>query len=346
MTQSEREVLIHKYHTLAASMQKDIDSKLDSGTSKQRPTPRRARIIDSQRRDAERLTRVQRGLRALATHLSTNDDLPQLLTHLTSRKAVEECLSGYSNEAAQNALMKLIDNHKDLAQLEADAKMKAETEEKALLAELIGAKIPGFWPTPATVVRTMAEQVQIHFEDNAQFIQNRTMTMLEPSAGIGDIARGACDFFSNEMNAVVHLTMIERNYRLFEILNLRHRKEQFADSTVIQREDFLDLNLNDKNGISPFIGKYKVILMNPPFENGADIDHVRHAFDNCLDDGGILVAIMGEGAFFRTEKKAVEFREWLEFFQGTSEKLPDGTFDGGQFRSTGVATRMVILTNE
>jgi hypothetical protein len=35
---------------------------------------------------------------------------------------------------------------------------------------------------------------------------------------------------------------------------------------------------------------------------------------------------MGEGVFFGQDKKAVEFREWLESVGGSSEKLEDGTF--------------------
>jgi 16S rRNA G1207 methylase RsmC len=62
--------------------------------------------------------------------------------------------------------------------------------------------------------------------------------------------------------------------------------------------------------------------MNPPFSNGQDIDHVRHAFD-LLADGGRLIAIMSEGTFYRSDKKAVNFRAWLDEHSGTSERLPE-----------------------
>lgn len=38
--------------------------------------------------------------------------------------------------------------------------------------------------------------------------------------------------------------------------------------------------------------------MNPHFKNNQDIQHVRYAY-NYLNEEGILVAIMGRGAFFR-----------------------------------------------
>ena len=60
--------------------------------------------------------------------------------------------------------------------------------------------------------------------------------------------------------------------------------------------------------------------MNPPFSNRRDIEHVRHAYE-LLKPGGRIVAIMGEGSFFGSDKKATEFREWLDSLNGTSEKL-------------------------
>ena len=50
-------------------------------------------------------------------------------------------------------------------------------------------------------------------------------------------------------------------------------------------------------------GKYDKIIMNPPFENGQDIDHIRHAY-SLLNDGGRVVCIMSEGTFYRNDKKS------------------------------------------
>ena len=63
-----------------------------------------------------------------------------------------------------------------------------------------------------------------------------------------------------------------------------------------------------------------------------------------LSPGGRIVAIMGEGVFFGQDKKAVEFREWLESVGGTSEKLPDGSFlDPSLPVNTAVNARMVVI---
>ena len=61
---------------------------------------------------------------------------------------------------------------------------------------------------------------------------------------------------------------------------------------------------------------YDRIVMNPPFSDRRDVEHVQHAYE-LLKPGGRLVAIMGEGSFFGSDKKAVAFREWLESVGGT-----------------------------
>lgn len=88
---------------------------------------------------------------------------------------------------------------------------------------------------------------------------------------------------------------------------------------------------------------YDRIIMNPPFSDGRDIQHVMHAY-SLLRPGGRIVAIMGEGAFFQSNKRAEGFREWLEERGATNEKLPDGSFmDPSLPVNTGVAARMVVI---
>lgn len=53
---------------------------------------------------------------------------------------------------------------------------------------------------------------------------------------------------------------------------------------------------------------------------------MRRAYD-LLKPGGRLVAIVSEGSFFGKDKKAAEFRDWLEEVGGTSEKLAEGSFN-------------------
>ncbi len=80
------------------------------------------------------------------------------------------------------------------------------------------------------------------------------------------------------------------------------------------------------------------IVMNPPFTRSQDIDHVRHAY-KFLRPGGKLVAIMSTGFTFRSDRKAVEFREWLDEVGGEWTAN-----DAGAFKSSGTMVNTVMVT--
>lgn len=170
----------------------------------------------------------------------------------------------------------------------------------------------GFFQTPETVVTRMIEIVRP--------IDLPSSLTLEPSAGLGAIARYLTG---------CNLTLIEKNEYRVGLL-----KKEFKNVLCM---DFLDFDAPFKNG-----NFYDRIYMNPPFEEGQDIDHVRHAYE-LLKNGGALVSVMGEGAFFRGDKKATSFREWLLTIGGSSEILPKGSFKES---GTGVNARLVVIRKE
>ena len=100
----------------------------------------------------------------------------------------------------------------------------------------------------------------------------------------------------------------------------------------VNYRDFLDVTKKE-------IGSINRVVMNPPFTRHQDIDHVRHAYD-LLDAGGILVAIMCESTFFRTDKKSVEFRDFLDSVYAQAIKLEPGAFHES---GTDVVTRIVKI---
>jgi hypothetical protein len=173
---------------------------------------------------------------------------------------------------------------------------------------LIGKPIPGFFPTPRPVIDRMLEAADIR----------PGMSVLEPSAGKGDIADAV-----REASPEAAVSAVEPVGDLREILEAKGH--QVVDS------DFLG-----------HAGQYDRIVMNPPFENGQDADHVRHAYDQ-LKPGGKLVAVMSEGPFFRQDRKAAGFRDWLSSVGGESEQM-QGAFAGRDaFRQTGVNSRLVVI---
>lgn len=199
---------------------------------------------------------------------------------------------------------------KDLAELMGPKKTEPDTQRqiREKTAALIGVKIPGFFPTPKPVAEAMVEAADIQ----------EGMTVLEPSAGKGDLA----DVIRDETG--ITPDVIETSSTLGDILKLKGYEPLQAD--------FLEQT-----------GEYDRIVINPPYEKGQDIDHVRHAYD-MLKPGGRIVALMSEGVFSRGDSKATAFRQWLEEVGGTSEKIAAGAFTGKEsFRQTGVAIRQVVI---
>jgi hypothetical protein len=86
------------------------------------------------------------------------------------------------------------------------------------------------------------------------------------------------------------------------------------------------------------------VLMNPPFEDGKDVEHVTKAL-SLLKPGGRLVAIMGNGAFYRHYNKDKAFREMLSNKDAwVSEPIIDAFKKA--FNPTGVAVRIVVINED
>jgi len=191
--------------------------------------------------------------------------------------------------------------------MELRGELKKEDPVKAAERALVGRKIPGYFPTPSDLSDRLVEEAGIQPGDK----------VLEPSAGKGNIADAI-----KERHPDADLDAIEPVEDLRKILESKGHRLAGRDFTEHE-------------------GDYDKIVMNPPFEDGQDIDHVRRAYDQ-LKPGGRLVSIMSEGPFFRNDRKATTFRDWLEGVGGFSESLPEGSFKSAE-RPTGVATRMVVI---
>lgn len=335
--QSNHIGVAEKLKDIADGMQKQIDAKLHSAISKQRPTARRMRIAAGMREDGYRMQEIQSILYALsqAHKTGTINDYPFLKQ--VRNKAGAELINQYGNgtkhhwdmqrqlDSNKEALQKLGINNVfewSLADTQkgevlykySPAQVKKQTENerkvKELEMEVIGRKIPGFFPTPVPLIERMIELADIEKEHS----------ILEPSAGKGDILDTIKALYPD---ANLKLYACEVHSTLREILKLK-------DYSLIAA-DFLELN-------TP---KFDRIVMNPPFENGQDIDHVTHAL-KLLKPGGRLVSIMGEGTFFRQFKKDSAFRELLKEKNAYVSEPLDEAFKNA-FNSTGVRVRIVAI---
>ena len=181
---------------------------------------------------------------------------------------------------------------------------------------MIGRRKDGldFFPTPSNQAQEMVDVADIQ----------PGMSVYEPHAGMGHIA-------DQIREAGFEPDVGELSGDRRELLE--------AKGYNLVSHDFLDMTLAD----TPDGKGYDRIIMNPPFSDRRDAQHVMHAYD-LLKPGGRLVAIMGEGAFFGQDKRAQEFRDWLDQAKGTSEKLAEGTFQDPSLPvTTGVNARMVVI---
>jgi protein-L-isoaspartate O-methyltransferase len=317
--------IAEKLRDLADRLQKDINHARREMT--QNPTPKRMREYRSRGHDADNWERGQRAMRCLAAAHDAGT-VPDSLRTLTTKAAILPLVykstkgGGYydvipddayrDTTAAGRAMQAMIETTTP-EQAAQDAERDKQEGIRRKIDALRFADIPGFFPTPAPLVALMIDRA--HIEPGH--------VVLEPSAGIGSIADAIRTAWGND----VSLRCCELRPALQEILKAKGH-------TLTDRDDFLE---------TPTYEIFDRILMNPPFENLQDVDHVQHAFD-CLKPGGRLVAIMSASPFFNGRRKGEDFRQWLDDTGGKVYPLPDDAFKGVQaFRQTGVSTRLVVI---
>ena len=139
------------------------------------------------------------------------------------------------------------------------------------------------------------------------------MRVLEPSAGVGNIAREiatlGCDPVCCEIDP-----------KRAGLLR--------GEFSQVREGDFL--RMTD-------LGMFDRVVMNPPFAKQADIAHVSHALGLVRPEGR-LVAIMSAGVLFRENEKTRAFREKVSERGGSITRVP-----AGAFRASGTDVSTVIV---
>lgn len=167
----------------------------------------------------------------------------------------------------------------------------------------------GFFPSPEPVVREVMRRAGLYRREDVSrpdTFEWRPVRVLEPSAGGGALANWA----AMVPNAAV--TCVEIQPHLAAALAASGRFAKVA------QDDFLNRTPEE-------LGRFDVIIMNPPFDSRRDVDHVAHAL-GFLAEGGVLVAVMAAGVEFREDRKTADFRREIERRGGTFFDLPPGSF--------------------
>lgn len=132
---------------------------------------------------------------------------------------------------------------------------------------------------------------------------NNGDVILEPSAGQGAIIKAINKVCKNTPDC-------------FELMDV---------NVLVLKNSGLEFNLIGDDFLQNKGLKYNKIIANPPFNKNQDIDHLREMY-NLLFDNGRLVCITSESWVNGSQKKQVEFREWLESVNATILDIERGSF--------------------
>lgn len=303
--------LAERLERLADAMQAGIDER--RAPLSQNPTPRRLRIQDGRRRAADGMEAIQGALRALAA-ARREGALPPCLAGLTTRKAVSDVMQGWMREDdprqhARRLLADMIEAGRtpeaEEARLERLRAAEVEAAERALRFQ----PTPGFFPSPPAVVDRVLELLDLRTGGDG-------LAILEPSAGIGSLALPLAAHVEARGGTLECVEVSAQCCRVMESKGLLPRCADFL--------------------AEPAAPRFDRVAMNPPFERGEDVRHVRHAAA-MLRPGGVLVAVMSpRGA----EAICAELPGCL------IEPLPEGSFAGKDaFRRTAVNAVLVAFVN-
>jgi hypothetical protein len=142
-------------------------------------------------------------------------------------------------------------------------------------------------------------------------------TILEPSAGQGAIIKAinkVCDVVPD----------------CFELMDV---------NTIILNKSGLSFNLIGDDFLKHNGEVYTKIIANPPFTKNQDIDHLKEMYE-CLARGGRLVCITSESWVNGSQKKQVDFKDWLDEVEAEVLDIEKGSFKES---GTTVGGKIVIV---
>lgn len=170
-----------------------------------------------------------------------------------------------------------------------------------------------FFATPETVAERLMDEIIFMYPE---------FDVLEPSAGHGSLIDA---LLKRNVGVIKHIDAIELSELNFAVLEEKYRGNENVN---IIKGDFLE-NKSKK--------VYDLIIANPPFTNNQDIDHIRKMY-SILGRGGQLISIASTSWLHGSQKKQIEFREWLDEIEAEIKPIKQG-----EFKSSGTNVESVLL---
>jgi predicted RNA methylase len=173
---------------------------------------------------------------------------------------------------------------------------------------------PQLFPTPHALAARMVDLAGLAIG----------MRVLEPSAGTGRLLEALPGIvpFGLVRQTALHVVAVEVNAALAARLACS------GLAGKVRCADFLQCSADVDD-----LGLFDAVLMNPPFAQGADIEHIIHAL-KMLKPGGRLVALCANGP-----RQNASLRPMVEAHGGEWEDLPTDTF-----KDKGTGVRVALIT--
>ena len=174
---------------------------------------------------------------------------------------------------------------------------------------------PQLFPTPPDLAARMVDLADLAIG----------MRVLEPSAGTGRLLEALPGIvpFGQVRQTALQVVAVEVNPALAARLACT------GLAGTVRCADFLQCSAAAED-----LGLFDAVLMNPPFAQGADIEHISHAL-TMLKPGGRLVALCANGP-----RQNASLRPLVEARGGDWEDLPADTF---KEEGTGVQVALIAL---
>jgi len=169
-----------------------------------------------------------------------------------------------------------------------------------------------FFATPAELATRMVEMAELGDTEGQGYGD-----ILEPSAGQGAIIK-----------AIHEATDGAVTVYCYEMMDINRSILEKMPGVKLIGDDFMK---------AASVVQYDRIIANPPFTKNQDIDHIRLMY-NLLADGGIMVTLSSPSWTFGSQKKQIEFRQWLTEVDAEIEEIPEDTF-----KESGTSIRTVLI---
>lgn len=186
--------------------------------------------------------------------------------------------------------------------------------------EMVERNALAYYPTPEHVARRLCNLVAQHDKNSALV---RGGVILEPSCGDGALGK-----------------VIHEYWPLCDVIGVEIDPERAA--AAFSSGVFQYVHIGDFMTRARPVPMYDAVIMNPPFDKNAWIEHASRAWAMTLEDGGIFAAILPASYGYLKSDDARSLRVMLET---NSRSYVTEPVEHGEFRESGTNVGTVLVVS-